>query len=249
MRCLIRNITRKRSGITHEDKPFTGDTITIGRAAAHQIFLSDIRVALTHARISQTPDGKFQVQAQALSGVRVNGESTGMSNIVPGDVLMIGSCRIEVAAAPEGYDLCLEVEQPKAGAEDTATLAYTRYVLERGLSGDLLDLQIALAPCVLGYAEIGTALAGQAGANNPYSAWIEMYAGEEYQEVARDAAAHIEKLAAERGAAQRIDSLKRTFSEATRLEIAFWEQALTVEKNGSAGNPAYSPPHEFARDR
>ena len=122
MRCLIRNITRKRSGITHEDKPFTGDTITIGRAAAHQIFLSDIRVALTHARISQTPDGKFQVQAQALSGVRVNGESTGMSNIVPGDVLMIGSCRIEVAAAPEGYDLCLEVEQPKAGAEDTATL-------------------------------------------------------------------------------------------------------------------------------
>src|SRR5215203_692555 len=32
-------------------------------------------------------------------------------------------------------------------------LAYTRYVLETGMRGDLLALQVALAPCVIGYAE------------------------------------------------------------------------------------------------
>ena len=123
MRCLIRNITRKRSGITHEDKPFSGDHITIGRAAANQIFLSDLRVALNHARVSQTPDGKFQIQALALSGIRINGATTGVGIINAGDVISIGSCRIEVVKPPlEGFDLCLEVEQPKTGAEDTATL-------------------------------------------------------------------------------------------------------------------------------
>ena len=31
------------------------------------------------------------------------------------------------------------------------TLAYTRYVLDTGMRGDLLALQVALAPCVIGY--------------------------------------------------------------------------------------------------
>ena len=38
-------------------------------------------------------------------------------------------------------------------------LAYTRYVLDTGMRGDLLALQVALAPCVIGYAEIATRLA------------------------------------------------------------------------------------------
>ncbi len=33
-----------------------------------------------------------------------------------------------------------------AEPEAQATMAYTRYVLEKGLAGDLLDLQVALAP-------------------------------------------------------------------------------------------------------
>ena len=78
MRCLIRNVTRKRSGLSHDDHPFDHDHLTIGRAPSHAIFLSDLRVALNHARISKTPDGKFQIVAQALSGVRVNGETIDM---------------------------------------------------------------------------------------------------------------------------------------------------------------------------
>jgi thiaminase/transcriptional activator TenA len=117
----------------------------------------------------------------------------------------------------------------RAAPEAPATIAYTRYVLERGLSGDLLDLHVALAPCVIGYAEIGLALDRDPNTRrdgNPYADWIAMYAGAEYQAVARDAAAFIEALAARRGALARLDSLIRTFGEATRAEIAFWQQGL-----------------------
>src|SRR3712207_1345708 len=36
-----------------------------------------------------------------------------------------------------------------ATPEATHTLAYTRFVLERGMAGDLLDLHVALAPCIV----------------------------------------------------------------------------------------------------
>jgi thiaminase (transcriptional activator TenA) len=51
----------------------------------------------------------------------------------------------------------------EATPEAAENLAYTRYVLEAGYSGDFLDLMAALAPCVLGYGEIGARLAAEAG--------------------------------------------------------------------------------------
>ena len=44
-----------------------------------------------------------------------------------------------------------DLEQAPPAAE---MLAYTRYVLDAGMRGDLLALKVALAPCVIGYAEI-----------------------------------------------------------------------------------------------
>ena len=44
--------------------------------------------------------------------------------------------------------------------EASENIAYTRFVMDAGLSGDLLDLLAALAPCVFGYHEIGLRLAG-----------------------------------------------------------------------------------------
>jgi thiaminase/transcriptional activator TenA len=70
-------------------------------------------------------------------------------------------------------------------------LAYTRYVLDAGMRGDLLALKVALAPCVIGYAEIATRLASRPDADaatNPYRVWIAEYAGAPYQEVAGESA-------------------------------------------------------------
>ena len=116
-----------------------------------------------------------------------------------------------------------------AAPEADATIAYTRYVLERGLAGDLLDLQVALAPCIVGYAEIGRVLADDPATvidGNPYQAWIEMYASADYQAVADAHVAHMDRLMHRRGGPGRLEALSTTFHQATRLEAAFWEMGL-----------------------
>ena len=116
-----------------------------------------------------------------------------------------------------------------ATPEADATLAYTRFALEKGLAGDLLDLQTALAPCVIGYAEIGRALAADPATaldENPYRAWIETYAAADYQQVAADHGAHLDALGARRGGGARFASLRLIFRQATRLETAFWAMGL-----------------------
>jgi thiaminase/transcriptional activator TenA len=105
-------------------------------------------------------------------------------------------------------------------------LAYTCYVLDTGMRGDLLALQVALAPCVIGYAEIAARLAAVPEAHaetNPYRIWIEEYAGAPYQEVAAKARVHLDRLADLYITPAREAELVIIFKEATRLEAAFWE--------------------------
>ncbi len=119
--------------------------------------------------------------------------------------------------------------------EAEANLAYTRFVLDAGMAGDLLDLLVALAPCVMGYAEIGTWLATDPARDrneaNLYRDWIALYAGAEYQEVAQGALEQLDRVAARRLGAEptaspRWAKLAKTFRTATRLEIGFWEMGL-----------------------
>ena len=105
-------------------------------------------------------------------------------------------------------------------------LAYTRYVLDAGMRGDLLALKVALAPCVIGYAEIAARLASKPNAmaaTNPYHVWIGEYAGAPYQEVAAKARAHLDDLADRYVTPAREAELIAIFREATRLEADFWE--------------------------
>ena len=123
-------------------------------------------------------------------------------------------------------------EELDAAAEKQTTVAYTRYVLDTGMSGDLLDMHVALSPCSIGYAEIGAALEPQriraldAGEEHPYGEWIAEYSGTEFQTAARAATERLDALTAGSVTAERFDSLVEIFRAATRLEAAFWQQAL-----------------------
>lgn len=123
-------------------------------------------------------------------------------------------------------------EELDAAAEKQTTVAYTRYVLDTGMSGDLLDMHVALSPCSIGYAEIGVALEPQriraldAGEEHPYGEWIAEYSGTEFQTAARAATERLDALTAGSVTPQRFDSLVEIFRAATRLEAAFWQQAL-----------------------
>lgn len=115
-------------------------------------------------------------------------------------------------------------------AEKQATVAYTRYVLDTAMTGDLLDLQVALAPCTIGYAEIGTALAPALSreSDHPYREWITAYSGAEYQTAAAASAAHLDALAEGLLTQRRLDALIEIFRTATTLETAFWQQSLEI---------------------
>ena len=123
-------------------------------------------------------------------------------------------------------------EELDAAAEKQTTVAYTRYVLDTGMSGDLLDMHVALSPCSIGYAEIGVALEPQrtraldAGEEHPYGEWIAEYSGTEFQTAARAATERLDALTAGSVTVERFDSLVEIFRAATRLEAAFWQQAL-----------------------
>lgn len=127
--------------------------------------------------------------------------------------------------------LCAEAGISRAALEATIeapeNLAYTRYVLETGYSGDFLDLLAALAPCVLGYGEIGARLMVEAG-DTPYRGWIETYGGRDYQQLCAKTGALIDRAVADRlGPAPetlpRWQAISAHFATATRLEAAFWD--------------------------
>ena len=134
-----------------------------------------------------------------------------------------------------GY--CAEWGIPEAAilAEPEApeTVAYTRWVLDRGVAGDILDLEVALAPCTVGYGEIALAIEAsptRRRAGNPYESWIAMYAGAEYQALARGAAARLDALGESHGGAARFPHLAADFGKAARLEAAFWQMGLDAAR-------------------
>jgi hydroxymethylpyrimidine/phosphomethylpyrimidine kinase len=70
--------------------------------------------------------------------------------------------------------------------ESMANVAYTRYVLDIGMTGGLLDLGLAIAPCLIGYGMIGSRLYNDPntvrGDANPYWEWIKNYHDSNYQD-------------------------------------------------------------------
>ncbi len=119
-----------------------------------------------------------------------------------------------------------------AEPEAMETIAYTRFVLDRGLAGDRLDLETALAPCIIGYAVIAAERMADPATRldgNRYRDWLEMYAGSEYRDLAREAEAALDEQFARRGGEGRFSSLAVGFATATRLEADFWQMGLDAQ--------------------
>jgi len=125
----------------------------------------------------------------------------------------------------------ISAEKLEATSEKTETIAYTRFVLDAGNSGDLLDLYVALAPCMIGYGEIGAARAANAVDDNPYNEWIREYASQEYQEVVEATIRNLDTLASEMMTESRYPRLKLLFAAGTRLEAQFWQMGLDTSKS------------------
>lgn len=113
--------------------------------------------------------------------------------------------------------------------ESAATLAYTRFVLDTARSGDGLELLVAVSPCMVGYAQVGlwAAQNREANINKDYAAWIEAYAGDEFQAVVQRAMRLVEaKAARDPPSPQRLSKLQKIWNAACRLEAGMWDEAV-----------------------
>ncbi|KAJ1869375.1 trifunctional hydroxymethylpyrimidine kinase/phosphomethylpyrimidine kinase/thiaminase [Coemansia sp. RSA 990] len=114
--------------------------------------------------------------------------------------------------------------------ESWNNVAYTRYIVDRGMSGDVLELLVAMYPCLLGYGEAALAASADSRsqqADNPFGPWIAAYAGDEFQAAVARGRRVIEDLIREDVlGGQRLRRLAKTFRDTVDLEIRFWDNAL-----------------------
>ena len=164
------------------------------------------------------------VKAQTLDEMKLS------ASVVDGLINQEMQLHVQVCAR-EGID----EDQLFSAREEMENLAYTRYVLDAGQSGDFLDMLAALAPCVFGYGEIGMRLKVSSAPSTPYREWIDTYAGSEYQNLCARVGEMLDTAVANRLGADpqcnpRWAGLSERFATATRLEVGFWDMGLRAGK-------------------
>lgn len=166
-------------------------------------------------------------RAWALAVVKAGSHAEMMAAAETVHGLLIEEVKLHVAQCGEAG---ISEEALKATVERPENLAYTRFVMDAGFSGDFLTLLAALAPCVLGYGEIGARLAASQSAGT-YGDWIAAYGGAEYQATCHSVGALLDRALIDRwgpdyAALPAWRGLCETFATATRLEVGFWDMGM-----------------------
>ena len=221
--------------------PDYGKTFALWRAGAGQTWLDYTR----HAFVEGMRDGTLPRAAflhyliqdyvflvhfsRAWSLAVVKAETIDEMKVCAGtvDALVNHEMALHIkTCAAEG----IEEETLFNSIEAVENLAYTRYVMDAGLQGDFLDMMAALAPCVMGYGEIGLRLKADMNADAPYEEWINTYADVGYQDVCINVGtmmdAAIDRRLGDMSASPRAIFLQERFTTATRLEVGFWQMGL-----------------------
>lgn len=119
-----------------------------------------------------------------------------------------------------------ELESPDQ-RESLACVAYSRYVLDVGHSEDWLALQMALAPCLLGYGEAAARLyvdpqSVDSARGNRYWKWVENYVADDYVQAVAVGRDLIEREIVKQSPS-RVQELIAIFVRATEMEVRFWD--------------------------
>ncbi|MBU93419.1 MAG: thiaminase II [Chloroflexi bacterium] len=112
-------------------------------------------------------------------------------------------------------------------APTNATSAYTNFLVKTGYESDFPKIAAALLPCMATYAEIGTKLNSikLPGIHPAYSEWINMYAGNEFQELAEWMTNLVNKIA-EDCTEQQKQKMKTIYIYSCKFELDFWSSSL-----------------------
>ena len=106
---------------------------------------------------------------------------------------------------------------------------YVSYLLRVAALDPFPVVLAALLPCFWIYLEVGKDIHGRAAKPNPYQAWIDTYAGEEFATAVQAVIATTDAVAS--GASERMrQSMHAAFTRATQLEWMFWDSAYRLAK-------------------
>ncbi|KQO55828.1 thiaminase II [Methylobacterium sp. Leaf87] len=101
---------------------------------------------------------------------------------------------------------------------------YVSYLLATAYAEPYEVVLGALLPCFWIYAEVGKDIFSRAGADNPYRAWIDTYAGEEFGEAVAAMIAATDEAAVD-ASPKILARMHHAYAQATRLEWLFWDGA------------------------
>ncbi|GAA6021923.1 hypothetical protein JCM10207_002601 [Rhodosporidiobolus poonsookiae] len=124
--------------------------------------------------------------------------------------------------------------------ESVTNVAYTRFVLDTTMRGDLVDALVVKHACLLGYGVAGARLLAKTegvdrSEKNVYWNWIKEYGGDWYQGAVKKGTELLEKAVADRPLSPaRLLELAKLFEQATNLEIAFWDAAVVKGEEAEA---------------
>jgi thiaminase/transcriptional activator TenA len=105
---------------------------------------------------------------------------------------------------------------------------YVSYLLATAYAEPYEVLLGALLPCFWIYAEVGRDIHSRAAPANPYQAWIDTYAGEEFHAAVRAVIVATDDAAV--GASPPLrERMHAAFTRATQLEWVFWDSAFRLE--------------------
>jgi len=101
---------------------------------------------------------------------------------------------------------------------------YTSYLQATAWAESYPVVLAALLPCFWIYAEVGKDIVDKVAPNNPYQAWIDTYAGEDFHTAVRNVIATVDRVAA-RVDADTLEKMHQAYTHAARLEWLFWDSA------------------------
>lgn len=121
-------------------------------------------------------------------------------------------------------DYAIGPETFAATALTPACHHYVSYLLAAAYAEPFEVLCAALLPCFWIYKAVGDDIFARAAADNPYRAWIDTYAGEEFATAVAGMIAATDRAAEQASPVVRA-RMHEAFTQATRLEWLFWDSA------------------------
>ncbi|MBI1182080.1 MAG: thiaminase II [Alphaproteobacteria bacterium] len=122
----------------------------------------------------------------------------------------------------------LDQAEVDAAEPSPTCLGYVNFLVAAAHQGSFGEAVAALLPCFWVYEEVGHWVHGRAAADNPYRAWIDTYASEEFSAAVRRVIAITDRLAA-RASATEVAAMARAFRRSVQFEWMFWESAYRRE--------------------